>query len=98
MQFKTFVLNVLADSEAEEALNKFLRSHRCLRVERQLVDDNWCFLVEYQEGGDKSFAPRTRKGNKKDPTEGLTTKVKERFVKLPEIRRQSIRSIRAIRG
>ena len=44
----------LGDAGAQEALNRFLRSHRVLRLERQLVNHGggcfWAFCVEYLDG------------------------------------------------
>ena len=44
----------LGNGEAQEALNRFLRGHRVLRLERQLVDQGgslfWAFCIEYLDG------------------------------------------------
>lgn len=51
MQFKLFVIPATGDAEAEEDLNRFLRSHRAISVQKELVHNNqatcWCFCVEY---------------------------------------------------
>jgi superfamily II DNA helicase RecQ len=62
MQFKIFSVNVNGDTPSEEAMNKFLRSHRILSVQKELCGDAWCFCVEYFESGDavvpSSFSPK----------------------------------------
>ena len=51
MQFKLFSIPATGDAEAEEELNRFLRSHRAVSVQKELVQGgqttNWCFCVEY---------------------------------------------------
>ena len=50
MQIKTFVLPVLSHEPIEEELNRFLRGHRVLQVERHFCPDSggyWAILVEY---------------------------------------------------
>ena len=51
MQFKLFSIAATGDVESEEELNRFLRSHRAVSVQKQLVNNGdtpcWCFCVEY---------------------------------------------------
>ena len=51
MQFKLFSIPATGDAGAEEELNCFLRSHRAVSVEKELVKNSdtacWCFCVEY---------------------------------------------------
>ena len=51
MQFKLFSIPATGDTEAEEELNRFLRSHRAVSVQKELVQGGhtayWCFCVEY---------------------------------------------------
>src|SRR3989304_10088219 len=51
MQFKLFSIPATGDSEAEEELNRFLRSHRAVSVQKELVQSGqtacWYFCVEY---------------------------------------------------
>ena len=51
MQFKLFSIPATGDAEAEEELNRFLRSHRAVSVQKELVQGGqtayWCFCVEY---------------------------------------------------
>ncbi len=43
------------DLDAEEELNRFLRSHRVVSVQKELVAESatacWCFCIEYLPGG-----------------------------------------------
>lgn len=54
MQFRLFSIPAAGDVEAETAFNAFLRSHRAVSVQRELVQSgvsaHWCFCVEYIEG------------------------------------------------
>ena len=54
MQFKLFSISATGDSEAEAELNRFLRSHRAVSVEKELVSNShaayWCFCIEYLLG------------------------------------------------
>jgi len=51
MQYKLFSIPSTGDADAEEDLNRFLRSHRAVSVEKELVQGGhtayWCFCVEY---------------------------------------------------
>ena len=71
-------------------INKFLRSHRILRVEKQFVPDGansqWCFCVEYLEGSE----PPKRSGRKStriDYREVLSQESFARFARYREIRK-----------
>jgi superfamily II DNA helicase RecQ len=54
MQFKLFSIPATGDAEAEEELNRFLRSHRAVSVQKELVQGGqtayWCFCIEYLLG------------------------------------------------
>ena len=54
MSFKVFLIPVQASQVAEDEMNAFLRSHRVLSVDRQLVDAGtssfWTFCVDYVDG------------------------------------------------
>jgi len=54
MQLKFFEIPARADVVLEEDLNRFLRSHRVLKVHREFVADGdnsfWALAVEYLEG------------------------------------------------
>lgn len=51
MQLKLFSIAATGDAEAEEELNRFLRSHRAISVQKHLVASGpaayWSFCVEY---------------------------------------------------
>lgn len=54
MQFRVFSIAATGDLDGEEELNRFLRSHRVVSVEKQLVVEGgsayWCFCVEHLLG------------------------------------------------
>jgi len=54
MQFKLFSIAATGDPDAEEELNRFLRAHRAVSVQKELVQDGqaayWCFCIEYLTG------------------------------------------------
>ncbi|MGA2032877.1 MAG: HRDC domain-containing protein [Thermoguttaceae bacterium] len=54
MQFRLFSIPATGDAEAEEELNRFLRSHRAVSVQKELVQGGqtayWCFCIEYLLG------------------------------------------------
>lgn len=70
MQLKVFSISAQGGDEAAEELNKFLRGHRVIAVERRLIESPggayWTFCVEYLERGGESggigAADRTRRG------------------------------------
>jgi superfamily II DNA helicase RecQ len=90
MQFKLFVIAATGDAEAEEELNRFLRSHRAVSVQKELVQHGqaayWCFCVEYVSG-----APmETRAGGRPraDYKELLSTEDFAVFVRLRDARKE----------
>lgn len=90
MQIKIFLIPVWGDETEEEKLNKFLRSHRTLQVEKQFMTDGatgqWCFCVEYLEGTE----PYKRSGKKSprvDYREVLSQEAFARFARYREIRK-----------
>jgi len=70
MQLKVFSLSAQGGDEAAEELNRFLRGHRVIAVERRLIEPPggayWTFCVEYLErggeGGGIGAADRARRG------------------------------------
>ena len=90
MQLKIFRLPAFGDTGEEELINKFLRSHRILRVEKQFVPDGansqWCFCIEYLEGSE----PPSRSGKrakKIDYREELSQEAFARFASYRETRK-----------
>lgn len=73
MQIKTFMLPVASAEHTEEELNRFLRGHRVLQVERHFCPDSggyWAVLAEYVDGDWSEEVYTTRKRNV--PTRALT--------------------------
>lgn len=72
MQIKLFTMPAFGGEAAEEELNRFLRSHRVLQLERHFVSDQggyWALLVEYADGDPIAEAPpQSRSAKAKDPT------------------------------
>ena len=69
MQVKTFILPVLSSERNEEDLNKFLRSHRVLQMERHFCAENggfWAVLVEYVEGDPTESVPPAHQRDRQD--------------------------------
>jgi len=87
---KIFSLSAYDYREEEELINKFLRSHRILRVEKQFIADGsnsrWCFCVEYLEGG-KPVKRSGKKQAKVDYREVLSQEAFVRFTRYREIRK-----------
>ena len=91
MQVKTFILPVLSSERSESELNRFLRSHRVLQMERHFCADNggyWAVLVEYVEGDPAESVPPAHRRDKQDASQGLTEEEKGRFEYFKQVRRQ----------
>jgi superfamily II DNA helicase RecQ len=54
MSFRFFAIPITSADEPAEVLNAFLRSHRIIKVDRQLIDQGtsslWVICVEYLDG------------------------------------------------
>jgi superfamily II DNA helicase RecQ len=93
MQFKLFSISARGDAEAEEELNRFLRSHRAVSVEKELIHAGgtacWCFCVEYLFGSpsDGRGSPGGARG-RVDYKELLSEEDFKVFVRLREVRKQ----------
>ncbi len=63
MQYKFFTFGISQYQQQEEELNKFLRSHKVVEIEKHLVSSSavpmWCFCVGYI-AGDTGFSSTTR--------------------------------------
>lgn len=50
-QFQTFFLSPFGEASVSDELNRFLRGHRIINVEKKMIDGErgtgWLFLVEY---------------------------------------------------
>jgi superfamily II DNA helicase RecQ len=91
MQLKFFQIQA-GDYLAEEELNKFLRSHRVLRIERELTRRDsspaWAVCVEYLEGvGPAIGSPRRSEERKVDYKEMLNAADFGVFSALREVRK-----------
>lgn len=82
MQIKIYSVPVFGGSALEEEVNRFLRGHRVLQVERHFCADNggyWAIFIEYADyAGDSS--PASRK-DKADVTKDMNDYEKQRFGK-----------------
>lgn len=91
MQIKTFILPVHSAGSEEENLNKFLRSHRVLQIERHFCSENggfWAVLVEYMDGSPQEASAPVHKRDRQDVTQNLTDDERRRFEYFKQIRRQ----------
>ncbi len=90
MQFKFFAIPVCSPEQDEEELNKFLRSHRVLTVERHFNPEKayWAVAVEYADQNPTAEAPPLHRREKTDFTIGMTEEEKERFEKYKNTRRR----------
>ncbi|QEH38395.1 ATP-dependent DNA helicase RecQ [Aquisphaera giovannonii] len=102
MAFRFFQIRVRGDDAAEEDLNRFLRGHRILSVDRRWVDlgteSFWSFCVDYLESAQPSSSASRPQGegrNKVDYREVLTPEQFAAFVKLRELR-QAISKAEAV--
>ena len=90
MQFRLFSIPATGDTEAEEELNRFLRSHRAVSVQKELVQGGqtayWCFCVEYLPGSQ----PEGKGGGRQrvDYKEILSAEDFAVFVRLREARKE----------
>ena len=91
MQFKILAIPATGDHEAEEELNRFLRSHRAVSVQRELVQNDsggfWCFCIEYLLGS----PPSAEKGGGRrrvDYKEVLSEEDFGLFAQLRDVRKQ----------
>ena len=63
MQIKLYTIPVFGSETIEEELNRFLRGHRILQLERHFCADNggyWAILIEYVDGDPVAEAPDER--------------------------------------
>lgn len=94
MQLKFFSIPVADPGELEEEANRFLRGHRVLSVQRQLVQEAgsayWAICIEYIEGvpTGKGFGGKNNGKQRIDYREILEPEVFEVFSKLREKRKE----------
>lgn len=93
MQLKFFTIPAIgeANSVAEDELNAFLRGHRILNVQRELVNNGqmscWCCCVEYVEGSKAVDIPRSGIREKVDYRNILSESDFEKFRILRDCRK-----------
>lgn len=91
MQIKLYTIPVFGSEKIEEELNRFLRGHRILQLERHFCADNggyWAIMIEYVDGDPVAEAPPANRRERKDATEGLTDEEKQRFEYYKKVRKQ----------
>lgn len=89
MQVKIFNIPLLSDSDEEEKLNKFLRSHRILQVVKAYSVEqggSWTVFVEYMEGDHTEVSSSRR--SIKDYSKELSSDEYERYSRFREIRKK----------
>jgi len=88
-QFQTFFLSPFGEPSACEDLNRFLRSHRIVNVEKRMVDGErgtgWLFLIEY--GQENKGAPPAAK-DRVDYREILSEQEYALFERLRQLRKE----------
>ena len=93
MQLKFFTIPAMGDNNSvmEDELNAFLRGHRILSVQRELVNNGqmscWCCCVEYVENSKSVELPRSGK-EKIDYRNVLSESDFEKFRILRECRKK----------
>ncbi len=93
MQLKVFAVPAQGGEELVEKMNKFLRSHRVLSIEKRLVEQGgayWSFCVEYLERGGEGGGPGTGDRAKRgvDFKEILSAEDFSVFAKLRDLRKE----------
>lgn len=91
MQIKLFTMPVFGGEQVEEELNKFLRSHRVLQLERHYVAEQggyWAMLVEYADTDPIAEAPPQGRRDRKDPMAELSDDEKVRYNVYRDIRKK----------
>ena len=91
MQIKLFTIPACGDEKEEEELNKFLRSHRVLQLERHFVAEQggyWALLVEYTGGDPVAEVPPASRRERKDVTVDMTDEEKERYSLYRDVRKE----------
>ena len=93
MQLKFFTIPAMGDGNSvmEDELNAFLRGHRILNVQRELVNNGqmscWCCCVEYIEGSKPGDPTRSGSKEKIDYRNVLSESDFEKFRILRECRK-----------
>ena len=87
MQIKLYTIPVIGVSDYNDDLNLFLRTHRIIEVEKQLVQSAtgayWCFYISYLDTPFADAAPKERVDYMKE----LDSDTFARFSALRKVRR-----------
>ena len=84
-----FHISTLEDENEQERINKFLRSHRILQLDRSFSSENggyWSLLVTYQENASASGIGDFQRRQKVDYKEILSENAYRRFEEMRQIR------------
>lgn len=89
MQVKLFNIPISDTGQAIEEMNKFLRSHKVIELQQELVNNNngavWCFCARYILNASPETTTIKRKTDYKNVLGGESFKI---FTQLREIRKQ----------
>lgn len=92
MQFKLFYLPAQGEQKLEEELNRFIRSHKVIEVNKQLIEGSqpgWCFCITYILSGNVSSS-----GSPKVNYESILSKEEFfRFERLREHRKKTAQEL-----
>ena len=95
MAYRIFVVPIRDEGATTAELNKFLRSHRVLSVDRRWVDQGsesfWSFCVDYLESSGGGLAPPGKNGGGRanvDYREVLSPADFEVFARLRQVRKE----------
>jgi len=89
MQIRIFTVPITDTGALQEELNKFLRAHKVLEVQQELISTErggiWCFCVRYIQGG---IVSNKEKKEKIDYREILSEELFSIYNKLRECRKE----------
>ncbi|HPO15649.1 MAG TPA: HRDC domain-containing protein [Candidatus Hydrogenedentes bacterium] len=95
MQYRVFAIPATGSTDLEEDLNRFLRSHKVITVQKtvEMIDGapRWCFCVEYIEGASPSGAGTNAfsgKSKRVDYKEVLSENDFSVYARLREVRKE----------
>ena len=94
MQVKIFTLPIHGSEQMEEDVNRFLRSHRVMTVDRQFSPDGggyWTLFVTYQDGQPSAVGSQgasVSRSGKVDYREVLSPEEFSRFARYRDVRKE----------
>ena len=90
LQYASFLLPVYPESNEQEEINRFIRTHRIIQAHKELIVkenvSHWAILVEYLDSQEKSSGETIK--SKVDYKEILNAEDFSLFSKLREIRKK----------